>query len=448
MAKQSIQYVCEACGATFAKWSGKCLNCGAWETIVEVVNTPSAPGQNQVARIKASRLSEVKAAKLDRIDVGIGEVDAVLGGGIVPGSLILLAGDPGIGKSTLVLQLASNISKNHRVLYVSGEESPSQIKLRADRLQGVGVEFDFLASTDADQVLAQAGSGEYDMIIVDSIQTMVSNDAVSAISTVGQITNITARMMNVAKASHTAFIIIGHVTKEGNVAGPRVLEHLVDAVLYLEGERYGALKVIRANKNRFGSTSEVGILEMSGSGLLPVENPSAALLAERQQLPGSVVFAAMEGSRPIMVEVQALVSPSVFGYPKRTAVGVDLNRLGLLAAVVTKRGGINLSSSDIYVNIVGGLKIQEPAIDLAIILAIASAHKGVALPHDLTAFGEVGLSGELRSVSFGERRIEEASKQGFGRAVVPPQTKLQADKAQASCIKAKTIKEAIALISK
>ena len=313
MAKQSVQYVCEACGATFAKWSGKCLNCGAWETIAEITNAPSAPGQTKVARIKASKLSEVKAAKLDRIEVGIGEVDTVLGGGVVPGSLVLLAGDPGIGKSTLVLQLASNISKAHRILYVSGEESPSQIKLRADRLQGVNLDFDFLASTDADQILAQAGSGEYDMIIVDSIQTMVSNDAVSAISTVGQITNITARIMNVAKASHTAFIIIGHVTKEGNVAGPRVLEHLVDAVLYLEGEKYGALKVLRANKNRFGSTSEVGILEMTDHGLLPVDNPSAILLAERQQLPGSVVFAAMEGSRPIMVEVQALVAPSVYG---------------------------------------------------------------------------------------------------------------------------------------
>ncbi len=443
MAKQSVQYVCEACGATFAKWSGKCLNCGAWETIVEITNAPSAPGQTKVARIKASKLSEVKAAKLDRIEVGIGEVDTVLGGGVVPGSLVLLAGDPGIGKSTLVLQLASNISKAHRILYVSGEESPSQIKLRADRLQGVNLDFDFLASTDADQILAQAGSGEYDMIIVDSIQTMVSNDAVSAISTVGQITNITARIMNVAKASHTAFIIIGHVTKEGNVAGPRVLEHLVDAVLYLEGEKYGALKVLRANKNRFGSTSEVGILEMTDHGLLPVDNPSAILLAERQQLPGSVVFAAMEGSRPIMVEVQALVAPSVYGYPKRTAVGVDINRLGLLAAVMTKRGGINLSSSDIYVNIVGGLKISEPAVDLAIILAIASAHKGIILPADLTAFGEVGLSGELRTVSFSQRRLEEASKQGFASAIVSPQTKVDSTNSNILPLKVKTIAEAI-----
>ncbi len=445
MAKQTAQYVCEACGATFAKWSGKCLNCGAWETIAEVTNAMQAPGQKSVARIKASKLSDVKAASVERISVGIGEVDTVLGGGLVPGSLVLLAGDPGIGKSTLVLQLASNVAKSNRVLYVSGEESPSQIKLRADRLREVATEFDFLASTDADQVLAQAGSGEYDLIIVDSIQTMVSNDATSAISTVGQITNITARIMNVAKASHTAFVIIGHVTKEGNVAGPRVLEHLVDAVLYLEGEKFGSLKVLRANKNRFGSTNEVGILEMSDAGLSPVDNPSAALLAERQHLPGSIVFAAMEGSRPIMVEVQALVSPSVFGYPKRTAVGVDMNRLGLLAAVMTKRGGINLSSSDIYVNIVGGLKVNEPAIDLAIILAIASAHKGIVVPSELTAFGEIGLSGELRSVSFAERRLEEASRQGFSKALVSPQTK--ATRQSTQTIKVKTIAEAIKKIS-
>jgi DNA repair protein RadA/Sms len=444
MAKQSAQFVCEACGATFAKWSGKCLNCGAWETITEAAATQLAPGQKAVARVKASKLSEVEARAAERISVGVGEVDSVLGGGLVPGSLVLLAGDPGIGKSTLVLQLASNVSKAQRVLYVSGEESPSQIKLRASRLSGISTDFDFLASTDADQVMAQAGSGEYDLIIVDSIQTMVSNDATTAISTVGQITNITARIMNVAKATHTAFIIIGHVTKEGNVAGPRVLEHLVDAVVYLEGEKFGSLKILRAQKNRFGSTSEVGVLEMTDKGLMAVENPSAMLLEERQHLPGSVVFATMEGSRPILVEVQALVSPSVYGYPKRTAVGVDINRLGLLAAVMTKRGGVNLSSSDIYVNIVGGLKVQEPAIDLAIILAIASAHKGVALPSDLMAFGEVGLSGELRSVSFANRRLEESHRLGFVSAIVPPHTKSAGD---IVARKAKTIAEAIKYIN-
>ncbi len=444
MAKQTAQFMCEACGATFAKWSGKCLNCGAWETITEANTVQLAPGQKAVSRVKASKLSAVEARAVERISVGIGEVDNVLGGGLVPGSLVLLAGDPGIGKSTLVLQLASNVSHVQRVLYVSGEESPSQIKLRASRLSGITTDFDFLASTDADQVMAQAASGEYDLIIVDSIQTMVSTDATAAISTVSQITNITARIMNVAKATHTAFIIIGHVTKEGNVAGPRVLEHLVDAVVYLEGEKFGSLKVLRAQKNRFGSTSEVGVMEMTDKGLMAVENPSAMLLEERQYLPGSVVFATMEGSRPILVEVQALVSPSVYGYPKRTAVGVDINRLGLLAAVMTKRGGVNLSSSDTYVNIVGGLKVQEPAIDLAIILAIASAHKGIALPSELMAFGEVGLSGELRSVSFASRRLEESSRLGFNTAIVPPQTK-----AQASIVlhRAKTIAEAITYIN-
>lgn len=444
MAKQTAQFVCEACGATFAKWSGKCLNCGAWETITEATTAQLAPGQKPVLRVKASKLSDVEARAVERISVGVGEVDNVLGGGLVPGSLVLLAGDPGIGKSTLVLQLASNVSKAQRVLYVSGEESPSQIKLRASRLSGISTDFDFLASTDADQVMAQAGSGEYDLIIVDSIQTMVSTDATTAISTVSQITNITARIMNVAKTTHTAFIIIGHVTKEGNVAGPRVLEHLVDAVIYLEGEKFGSLKVLRAQKNRFGSTSEVGVMEMTDKGLMAVENPSAMLLEERQHLPGSVVFATMEGSRPILVEVQALVSPSVYGYPKRTAVGVDINRLGLLAAVMTKRGGVNLSSSDIYVNIVGGLKVQEPAIDLAIILAIASAHKGIALSPELMAFGEVGLSGELRSVSFASRRLEESGRLGFSTAIVPPQTKAQDS---ITLHKAKTIADAITYIN-
>lgn len=444
MAKQTAQFVCEACGATFAKWSGKCLNCGAWETITEVTTAQIAPGQKAVAKVKASKLSAVEARAVERISVGVGEVDNVLGGGLVPGSLVLLAGDPGIGKSTLVLQLASNVSKAQRVLYVSGEESPSQIKLRASRLSGTSTDFDFLASTDADQVMAQAGSGEYDLIIVDSIQTMVSTDATAAISTVSQITNITARIMNVAKVTHTTFIIIGHVTKEGNVAGPRVLEHLVDAVVYLEGEKFGSLKVLRAQKNRFGSTSEVGVMEMTDKGLMAVDNPSIMLLEERQYLPGSVVFATMEGSRPILVEVQALVSPSVYGYPKRTAVGVDINRLGLLAAVMTKRGGVNLSSSDIYVNIVGGLKVQEPAIDLAIILAIASAHKGIALPSELVAFGEVGLSGELRSVSFASRRLEESHRLGFSSAIVPPQTKSQSN---IKLNKAKTIAEAIQYIN-
>lgn len=444
MAKQTAQFVCEACGATFAKWSGKCLNCGAWETITEATTAQLAPGQKLVSRVKASKLSDVEARAVERISVGVGEVDNVLGGGLVPGSLVLLAGDPGIGKSTLVLQLASNVSKTQRVLYVSGEESPSQIKLRASRLSGISTDFDFLASTDADQVMAQAGSGEYDLIIVDSIQTMVSTDATTAISTVSQITNITARIMNVAKATHTAFIIIGHVTKEGNVAGPRVLEHLVDAVVYLEGEKFGSLKVLRAQKNRFGSTSEVGVMEMTDKGLMAVENPSAMLLEERQHLPGSVVFATMEGSRPILVEVQALVSPSVYGYPKRTAVGVDINRLGLLAAVMTKRGGVNLSSSDIYVNIVGGLKVQETAIDLAIILAIASAHKGITLSPELMAFGEVGLSGELRSVSFASRRLEESGRLGFSTAIVPPQTKAQDS---ITLHKAKTIADAITYIN-
>jgi DNA repair protein RadA/Sms len=342
-----------------------------------------------------------------------------MGGGIVPGSLTLLAGDPGIGKSTLVLQVAANIAKAKKVLYVSGEESAAQVKLRGGRLKNLHTEFDFLGSTDIDEVFAQAETGQYELIIIDSIQTMVSQNLSGAAGTTSQITNNTNALVRIAKSTHTAFVIIGHVTKEGNVAGPRLMEHLVDTVLYLEGERYGLLKLLRSVKNRFGATNEVGMLEMKETGLESVGNPSEALLQERQELPGSVIYVGMEGSRPILVEVQALVSPSVFGYPKRVADGFDMNRLGLLCAVMQKRGGINLSSSDVYVNIVGGIRLNEPAIDLAIILAIASSANGKVIPPSTVVFGEVGLSGEIRSVAMPQVRLKEAKKLGFERAIVP-----------------------------
>lgn len=399
------------------------MSCGAWDSLVEMSTSSSAV--KLPAKIKLEKLSDLEIKHFNRIGSGISEVDGVLGSGFVAGSLVLLSGDPGIGKSTLVLQLAANIASGHRVLYVSGEESAHQIKLRAGRiLEGSTTpKFEFLGSTDIDQVLAQASSGDFDFIIIDSIQTMSSASLSAAPGTISQITNNTNRLLQTAKQTNTTFIIIGHVTKEGNLAGPRLLEHLVDTVLYLQGERYGQLKLLRSVKNRFGSTNEVGVLEMTDKGLVEVSDPSALLLDERQDLPGSVVFPAIEGSRPILVEVQALVSPSVFGYPKRTAAGVDLNRLNVLAAVATKRGSINLSSSDIYVNIVGGIRVNEPAIDLAIILAIASAFYNQPLASDLVAFGEVGLSGEIRSVPMTDRRLAEANKLGFKKAIVPPNTK-------------------------
>lgn len=400
------------------------MQCGAWDSLVESVIVGSSKRSTKPTSIsKPEQFHSITSAEKARISTGNSEVDSVLGGGIVPGSLTLLAGDPGIGKSTLVLQLAAEVAKKCQVLYVSGEESASQVKLRGSRLKNLFAEFDFLASTDVEDVLAHAESGQYQLIVVDSIQTMLSQNLSGAAGTTSQITNNTNSLVRVAKATGTAFIIIGHVTKEGSVAGPRLMEHLVDTVLYLEGERYGLLKMLRSVKNRFGATNAVGMLEMTEEGLREVLNPSEALLQERQQLPGSVVFVGMEGSRPILVEVQALVSPSVYGYPKRVADGFDINRLGLLCAVMQKRGGVNLSNQDVYVNIVGGIRIVEPAIDLAIILSIASAASGKVINPNTVVFGEVGLSGEVRSVNMPKLRLAEAKKLGFHSAIMPSGTK-------------------------
>jgi len=414
------------------------MQCGAWDSIVESVAL-GANGNKKLATptTKIDKFHEISSSDKSRIGTGNSEVDAVLGGGIVPGSLVLLAGDPGIGKSTLVLQIAAEVAKQCKVLYVSGEESAAQVKLRGARLKGMNTEFEFLATTDVDEVLAYAQTGGYQLVVVDSIQTMVSQNLSGSAGTTSQITNNTNSLVRLAKSTNTSFIIIGHVTKEGNVAGPRLMEHLVDTVLYLEGERYGLLKLLRSVKNRFGATNEVGMLEMTEAGLVAVKNPSEALLQERQELPGSVVFVGMEGSRPILVEVQALVSTSVFGYPKRVADGFDLNRLGLLCAVMQKRGGINLSSHDVYVNIVGGIKLAEPAIDLAIILAIASASSGKIIKPSTVVFGEVGLSGEVRSVNMSNLRLREASKLGYKNAIVPSSAKGQ------NYLGVKTIAEAI-----
>ncbi len=402
------------------------MQCGAWDSIVESVALGTI-GNKKLATptTKIDKFHEISSSDKSRISTGNSEVDAVLGGGIVPGSLVLLAGDPGIGKSTLVLQVAAEVAKKNKVLYVSGEESAAQVKLRGARLKGMNTEFEFLATTDVDEVLAYAQTGGYQLVVVDSIQTMVSQNLSGSAGTTSQITNNTNSLVRLAKSTNTSFIIIGHVTKEGNVAGPRLMEHLVDTVLYLEGERYGLLKLLRSVKNRFGATNEVGMLEMTEAGLVAVKNPSEALLQERQELPGSVVFVGMEGSRPILVEVQALVSTSVFGYPKRVADGFDLNRLGLLCAVMQKRGGINLSSHDVYVNIVGGIKLAEPAIDLAIILAIASASSGKIIKPSTVVFGEVGLSGEVRSVNMSNLRLREANKLGYKNAIVPSSAKGQ-----------------------
>lgn len=429
MARSRTQFVCQHCGTSYPKWTGKCENCGEWNSLVE--QAPTAAGNSAVARGASSgkvlapqsmrAISAEDAAR--RMSTGIADLDIVLGGGVLPGGVMLLAGQPGIGKSTLLLQMAASISSEHAVLYASGEESASQVKLRATRLGAEsGDDLQFVASTSADDITATIRSGKYKLVIIDSIQTLSLNEITSAPGTVSQITNSSNVIIRAAKESGAAVIFVGHVTKEGSIAGPKVLEHLVDVVLQFEGDRYGGFKVVRAVKNRYGSTAEAAIFEMNEQGLSVVENPSAALLAERQNADGSVVLATLEGNRPILVEIQALVNPTNFGYPKRTASGFDLNRLNLLIAVLEKRTKLNLSDKDIYVNVVGGLKLSDPAADLAVAMAIASAAAGRKLDDGLVVFGEVGLGGEIRSVLHADRRVAEAKKLGFTQAIAPLNT--------------------------
>jgi DNA repair protein RadA/Sms len=417
--KDVIRYVCSSCGAESSSWSGKCFNCGEWNTLEEqlVVGTGSVKSGGN--KLKPQTVSTSLAKDYSRLSSGIDEVDTVLGGGIVAGSVNLIAGQPGIGKSTLLLQLAYELSKKQPVLYVSAEESAHQIGLRAERLGTSGKNLQLATSTISDDIAATISEGKYKVVIVDSIQTVSCSAISSAAGTVSQITNSTQLLTAAAKTSNTAIILVGHVTKEGSIAGPKVLEHVVDVVLQLEGDRYGGFKVLRAIKNRYGSTNEAGIFEMVDTGLKPVDNPSAALLSERQVSDGSVVLATIEGTRPLLVEVQALVNRTSYGYPKRAASGIDLNRVNLLVAMLERRTKLNLADQDIYINIVGGIKITEPAADLAVVMAIASAAKGMQLKGNAVVFGEVGLSGEVRHVPFMEKRIAEAKKLGFDTAIGP-----------------------------
>ena len=426
MAKARSNFVCQNCGASYPKWTGKCENCGEWNTLVEQI--VEAKGASAVARshsrgkiLKPQSMRSIAAEdSVSRLPTGIADLDAVLGGGILPAGVMLLAGQPGIGKSTLLMQVAAHVAEQSAVLYVSGEESASQVKLRATRLGATsGDDLQFVASTSADDIAATIRSGRYKLVIIDSIQTLSLEEIASAPGTVSQITNSSNVIIRAAKASGAAVILVGHVTKEGSIAGPKVLEHLVDVVLQFEGDRYGGFKVVRAVKNRYGSTSEAAIFEMNDKGLRVVENPSAALLAERQNADGSVVLATLEGNRPILVEIQALVNSTNFGYPKRTASGFDLNRLNLLIAVLEKRTKLNLSDKDIYVNVVGGLKLADRAADLAVAMAIASAAAGRKLDDGLVVFGEVGLGGEIRSAQGADKRLNESKKLGFTQAIAP-----------------------------
>ncbi|HSX00130.1 MAG TPA: DNA repair protein RadA [Patescibacteria group bacterium] len=421
MAKEKVRFVCTNCGEISLSWAGKCPQCGSWNTLQEelVLEQTNGASARTGRALQPASVAGMAAHDQKRLQTGMSEVDNVLGGGIVIGSVNLIAGQPGIGKSTLLLQLADAVAKGHKVLYVSGEESGHQIGLRAARLHTGNKKLQLATSTSADDIAATIATNDFELVVVDSIQTIAAAAISSAAGSVAQITNSTQLLIQAAKQGTTAVVLVGHVTKEGSIAGPKVLEHVVDVVLQLEGDRYGGFKILRATKNRFGPTTEAGIFEMNEEGLKPVDNPSAALLAERQVSDGSVVLATLEGTRPLLVEVQALVNKTSYGYPKRLATGIDLNRVNLLVAMLERRTRLNLSEQDIYVNIVGGMRITEPAADLAVCMAIGSAAKSLRLQSNAVVFGEVGLSGEIRHVPYIEKRIAEAKKLGFDGAIGP-----------------------------
>jgi len=423
MSKIKTFYQCQACGYSSPKWLGKCPDCGAWNTMVEEKSSPDPRhhGHSAFEKSKPQPLSSISGGKEKRIATGINELDRVLGGGVVAGSMILVGGDPGIGKSTLLIQAASQLSqRSGKVLYVSGEESPEQIKLRAERLGINSGNIVLLSETHLEGIMGATADMSPGTVVIDSIQTMYTEELTSAPGSVGQVRECAARLMHFAKRSKIPFFLIGHVTKEGAIAGPRVLEHIVDTVLYFEGDRGHAYRILRTVKNRFGSTNEIGVFEMSDSGLIAIENPSELFLSERpQNVSGSTVVASMEGTRPLLIELQALVSPTSFGMPRRTCIGVDFNRVNLLVAVLEKIAGLHLGGMDIFLNVVGGIKIIEPAVDIGIIAAIASSFREVPIHAKTVLFGEVGLSGEVRAVSQVEARIREAAKIGFERAVLP-----------------------------
>ena len=428
--KVKSQFVCQQCGTVYAKWVGQCANCNAWNSLVEQVAEPETTRKTALAKGQASgkRLDFVKISTITpsdakaRLKTGFNDLDTVLGGGILKGSVSLLAGQPGMGKSTILMQICAEIAKTHEVLYVSGEESAGQVKLRAVRLGADSDKLSFAASTSANDIAKTIEGGEFDFVVVDSIQTLAMEEISSAPGTVSQVTNSGNLIIRAAKNSDTAVVIVGHVTKDGTLAGPKILEHLVDVVLNFEGDRYGGFKTVRAVKNRFGSTNEVAIFEMLGSGLSEVQNPSAALLAERTNTDGSIILATLNGNRPILVEIQALATKTNYGYPKRTASGFDLNRLNLLIAVLERRTKLKLSDQDIFVNVVGGMKLSDSAADLAVCMAIASAVAGRKLSDEYVVFGEVGLGGEIRSAFRADQRIAEAKKLGFKHAIGPATT--------------------------
>ncbi|MCL4538070.1 MAG: DNA repair protein RadA [Bacteroidetes bacterium] len=420
MSKQTVRFVCQNCGYVSPRWTGRCPDCGEWNSFVEELIQESPKKRESKGKIEIVPLSDVEITEGRRLSTGIEEFDRVLGGGLMPGSAILIAGDPGVGKSTLMMQL-SRSEKLGKILYVTGEESRAQVRVRAQRLGIKNLDNLFvLAETDLEVIEKAVSESTPPVLIVDSIQTVYHPAVMSAPGSVSQVRECAAKLAQLAKVSGTAVFIVGHVTKDGTAAGPKVLEHIVDAVLQLEGERHYAFRILRAYKNRFGSTNEIGIFEMQESGLVEVENPSEIFLSERSYgASGSTVTAAIEGTRPILLEVQALVTPTGYSVPQRTATGIDYRRLGIILAVVEKRMGMKLGSFDVFLNIAGGVRIDEPAVDLASAISIISSYKDVPVDSGTLVIGEVGLAGEVRSVSQIERRVQEAAKLGFKRAIVP-----------------------------
>lgn len=448
MAKTKTKFVCQNCGYTTAKWMGRCPECGTWDSLAEELETPaSGPQQSFLMPKEAPKpktLDKVMLTEVERLKTGINEFDRVLGGGLVPGSLVLLGGDPGIGKSTMLLDAGIRFSAGGiKVLYVSGEESEAQTAMRASRLGKPGTALLVMTATDLDAVLLQAKEVQPQILVIDSIQTMYNPELQTAAGSVGQVRECTAKLLRFAKATGIAVIIIGHVTKDGNIAGPRLLEHMVDVVLQFEGDRSYSFRVLRALKNRFGSTSESGIFSMETGGLKEVTNPAGLFLENRaENAPGSVVCACMEGNRPIMVEVQALVAKTPYGMPRRTAVGFDYNRVNMLLAILERRLGMDFGNFDAYLNVVGGMKITEPSADLAAAAALVSSYRNKPVPHGVLAVGEVGLTGEIRRVAGTERRIRDAANLGFTKFVVP-KGKLNMEQKTAGIVQAATLEEAL-----
>lgn len=453
MAKTSSVYVCQACGFKTSKWLGKCPSCGQWDSLSEEIQSPASMMETRKrwsvtdGHQEPVALSKVVVNGSRRISTGSGELDRTLGGGIVAGSFTLVGGDPGIGKSTLLLQVAGHVAKSGAVLYVSGEESPHQIKMRGERLGLVSDNILALPETQVEEIERHIMSVKPNLVIIDSIQTIYTGQLSSAPGTVGQVREAAGRLLNLCKATGIPMVLIGHVTKEGAIAGPRLLEHMVDTVLYFEGEKGGPYRILRGVKNRFGATNEIGVFEMKSEGLTEVDNPSELFLSDRpKDVAGSVVVACVNGTRPMLVEVQALVATTHYANPKRTTSGVDPNRLAILMAIIEKRAGYHLMGEDVFVNAAGGARIDEPGVDMGVITAVVSSFRDIAVDSKTVIMGEVGLSGEIRAVTFMEARVSEAAKLGFVRAIVPKSKKPGAWPKGIEIIEVSDVSEALEIV--